>query len=814
MHMARRKTPKSIVSAPPAELAGSAAVFDRTHRLAQALFPGANVQITLVDGTGGDAWRSHDPDHQIPKDAPGERIVVETNQLLWVPDTTQDPRFRHRATVTGPPFVRFYVGAPIRLEDGTIPGALAVAGGTVTPYDGVRAGLLQDLADAVADEWSRARSELARQAAARESDAARAMLANFIAAAPIALIVTDRKMRVLAASPRWIEGRGLSARRVIGESVFDLVPAAESWRPIYERCLKGEPIRADRVEWAHHDGTTHWLQAELTPWRNSMGEIGGLVVASHDITEVVEALERTERSEARLKLALELADVHVWEMDYRRKQLFSDGSLEGLVTEEFTFAQVNADIWCAVDPRDRPVVIEAWERHVRGEGPYRPQHRLTRTDREVWIQSAAHYEQDERGRPKRLIAAMQNITERKAAEQALIAAKEEAESATLAKSAFLATMSHEIRTPLNGVLGMAQAMATGELDAEQRARLNVIRQSGESLLAILNDVLDLSKIEAGKVVLEHAAFDLEETARGALSAFAATAQAKGLALTLKVKPAARGVYLGDSVRVRQILYNLISNALKFTEKGGVGVTLSRRGGRLRLQVVDTGIGVAPDKLAGLFQKFSQADASTTRRYGGTGLGLAICRDLAALMGGEIRAESAPGEGATFTVELPLEKTADAPAWSARGAGDPSIAAAEQGPAIRVLAAEDNSMNQLVLRTLLAQIGIEPTIVSNGQEAVDAWASEPWEMILMDVQMPVVDGPTATGMIRARERAARLARTPIIALTANAMAHQVAEYAEAGMDDFVAKPIEAARLFAAIEAALIARRKAVSEAAAA
>jgi PAS domain S-box-containing protein len=815
MHMARRKTPKSIVSAPPAELAGSGAVFDRTQRLAQALFPAANVQITLVDGAGGDAWRSHDPEHRIPKDAPGERIVVETNQLLWIPDTTKDPRFRDRATVTGPPCLRFYVGAPIRLEDGTIPGALAVAGGTVTPYDSVRAGLLQDLADAVADEWSRARSELARQAAARESDAARAMLANFIEAAPIALIVTDREMRVLAASPRWIEGRGLDAGRVVGESVYDLVPAAEGWRPTYERCLRGEPIRADRVEWAHHDGTTHWLQAELTPWRDSRGEIGGLVVASHDITEVVEALERTERSETRLKLALELADVHVWEMDYRRQQLFSVGSLEGLVIDEFTYAQLHADIWCTVDPRDRLAVVEAWERHLRGEGPYRPEHRLTRTgDREVWIQSAAHYERDERGRPRRLIGAMQNITERKRAEQALITAKEEAESATLAKSAFLATMSHEIRTPLNGVLGMAQAMATGELDAEQRARLNVIRQSGESLLAILNDVLDLSKIEAGKVVLEQAAFDLEETARGALSAFAATAQAKGLALTLKVQPAARGVYVGDSVRVRQILYNLISNALKFTETGGVGVTLARRGGRLRMQVVDTGIGVAPDKLAGLFQKFSQADASTTRRYGGTGLGLAICRDLAALMGGEIRAESAPGEGATFTVELPLEKTAHAPAWSARSAGDPSIEASEQGPAIRLLAAEDNSMNQLVLRTLLAQIGIEPTIVSNGQEAVDAWASEPWDMILMDVQMPVVDGPTATGMIRARERAARLARTPIIALTANAMAHQVAEYAEAGMDDFVAKPIEAARLFAAIEAALIARRKAVSEIAAA
>jgi CheY-like chemotaxis protein len=423
------------------------------------------------------------------------------------------------------------------------------------------------------------------------------------------------------------------------------------------------------------------------------------------------------------------------------------------------------------------------------------------------------YLADDQGRPLRMIGALQNITDRKAAELALVQAKDEAESATRAKSAFLATMSHEIRTPLNGVLGMAQAMAMGTLDAEQHQRLDVIRQSGESLLAILNDVLDLSKIEAGKLELERAEFELEETVQGALSAFAATAQAKGLTLTLNIQPAARGVYIGDSVRVRQILYNLISNGLKFTGKGGVKVTLSRRGRRLRLQVADTGIGVAPEKLAGLFQKFEQADASTTRRYGGTGLGLSICRDLAALMGGEIHAESRPGEGATFTVELPLERTADSPERMSRVAGK-RPAVMEEAAAIRVLAAEDNGMNQLVLRTLLAQVGIEPTIVGNGREAVEAWASEPWDMILMDVQMPEVDGPTATGMIRARERAAGLARTPIIALTANAMAHQVAEYAEAGMDGFVAKPIEAARLFEAIAVALETRRKAVAQAAAA
>jgi PAS domain S-box-containing protein len=763
----------------------------------------------------GAAWRSHDPSGQAPKDAPVARLVIDSGELLWVADASLDERFRHRPNVAGPAHVRFYAAAPIRLEDGSIPGVFAVAGREAKPYDADLAARLQDLADGVADEWSRIQSRSAREAARRESDVAQRMVAQIIDTAPLSLLMTDLEMRVVSASPRWIASRQLGDREVIGYSLYELFPSTyEKWRPIYDRCLTGESIQADRVEFHRPDGSVIWLQVELTPWRDSVGAIGGLIISSHDVTGMVEALERTERSEERLRLAMETADIHVWELDFRRGELINIGAAASFYNREPTYEELARDIWSTIDERDLPRVKEEWRRHEQEGASYRPEYRVRRSDgKDIWVQGAVRYLTDDEGRPLRMIGALQNITDRKAAELALVQAKDEAESATRAKSAFLATMSHEIRTPLNGVLGMAQAMAMGTLDVEQRQRLDVIRQSGESLLAILNDVLDLSKIEAGKLELERAEFDLEETVQGALSAFAATAQAKGLTLTLNVQPAARGVYVGDSVRVRQILYNLISNGLKFTGKGGVKVTLSRRGRRLRLQVADTGIGVAPEKLAGLFQKFEQADASTTRRYGGTGLGLSICRDLAALMDGEIHAESRPGEGATFTVDLPLERTADSPERAPR-AGGKRQAVMEDALTIRVLAAEDNGMNQLVLRTLLAQVGIEPTIVGNGREAVEAWASEPWDMILMDVQMPEVDGPTATGMIRARERAAGIARTPIIALTANAMAHQVAEYAAAGMDGFVAKPIEAARLFEAIEIALETRRKAVAEAAAA
>jgi signal transduction histidine kinase/ActR/RegA family two-component response regulator len=373
-----------------------------------------------------------------------------------------------------------------------------------------------------------------------------------------------------------------------------------------------------------------------------------------------------------------------------------------------------------------------------------------------------------------------------------------AAAASQAKSAFLATMSHEIRTPLNGVLGMAQAMAADGLPARQRVRLDVIQQSGQALLAILNDILDLSKIEAGKLTLEDGVFDLGELAAGARAVFAATADSRDLKFSLALEDGAAGSYRGDQTRVRQILYNLLSNAVKFTPHGEIRASLGRTPSGIRLTVADTGIGIEPAALARLFNKFVQADDTTTRRFGGTGLGLAICRELAVMMDGTIRAESEPGKGSTFVVNLPLPRVdaVIAPA-RAKAAAPEAIDAAS----LRVLAAEDNTVNQLVLKTLLGQIGVTPTIVGDGRQALEAWRAEPWDLILMDIQMPEMDGLAATAAIRAEERASGRPRTPIVALTADALAHQTASYGARGMDSCVAKPIEAARLFEALSLAL-------------
>ncbi|MBI1405020.1 MAG: response regulator [Caulobacter sp.] len=401
---------------------------------------------------------------------------------------------------------------------------------------------------------------------------------------------------------------------------------------------------------------------------------------------------------------------------------------------------------------------------------------------------------------KLLVKLGDNDRDLRGAMTALVAARDQADSANVAKSQFLANMSHEIRTPLNGVLAMADVMSRDTLDERQRDRLGVIRESGELLLAVLNDVLDLSKIEAGKLDLAPTDFDLSELADGCRKAYGVMAQERGLRFDLTIEPEAAGVWRGDRDRLRQILGNLLSNALKFTVEGAVAARFSLSpAGALRLTVADTGIGIASDKLPTLFDKFVQADNSTTRRFGGTGLGLAICRELAQLMGGRIVARSVEGEGSTFTVDLPLPRGEAAEV----AAIEADSAEAEEGRPLRILAAEDNLTNQKVLRAVLDPLDIDLHVVSDGRAAVEAWREGGFDLILMDIQMPVMDGVEATLAIRAEEGRGNGGRIPILALTANAMTYQVEQYIQAGMDGHVSKPIELQKLYTAIEGAMTA-----------
>ncbi|MDZ4372282.1 MAG: ATP-binding protein [Phenylobacterium sp.] len=375
-------------------------------------------------------------------------------------------------------------------------------------------------------------------------------------------------------------------------------------------------------------------------------------------------------------------------------------------------------------------------------------------------------------------------------------ARDAANAANVLKTQFLANMSHEIRTPLNGVLAMAEVMALGQLDQVQRDRLDVIRRSGGLLLAVLNDVLDLSKIEAGKLTLFEDDFDVEAAIGQARENFEIMARAKSLGFSIEVATAAKGWWRGDADRLRQIVGNLLSNAVKFTPQGTVSACVDLApSGALRIVVSDTGVGIPPEKLPTLFEKFTQADNSATRRFGGTGLGLAICRELTQMMGGTIVVESQEGAGSTFTVELPLTRGKPT---SLHG---PEPAHPTDDGDLRLLAAEDNATNQQVLAAVLGSLGIDVHIVPNGKEAVEAWRTGVYDLILMDIQMPVMDGITAAATIRETEVAIGRRRTPIVALTANALTHQVEEYLAVGMDAHVAKPIEIAKLYDAISGVL-------------
>jgi signal transduction histidine kinase/CheY-like chemotaxis protein len=382
--------------------------------------------------------------------------------------------------------------------------------------------------------------------------------------------------------------------------------------------------------------------------------------------------------------------------------------------------------------------------------------------------------------------------------EALAEARDRAEQANRAKSDFLANVSHEIRTPLNGVLGMVQIMRRDERETGQKQRLDVIADAGQTLLSVLDGVLDLSKIDAGRVEVELQPFDIEEVVRLATAAHAAMAEQNEVRFSVEWHPRARGIWRGDGGKLRQVLSNLVSNAHKFTASGSIALRIATTPGGLGFEVVDTGPGIAVDKQALVFEPFTQADASTTRRFGGTGLGLAICRQFVSLMGGDLKLWSQLGVGSTFSFELPLERDdRAAPAGEVRQ----GQALEQASRPARVLAAEDNPINQLILRALLEPFDIALTVVADGREAVEAWGRETFDLILMDVQMPLLNGTDATIEIRARERSTGARRTPIIALTANVMRHQIEDYVQAGMDGHVSKPIEISELLGAIEAAL-------------
>lgn len=405
-----------------------------------------------------------------------------------------------------------------------------------------------------------------------------------------------------------------------------------------------------------------------------------------------------------------------------------------------------------------------------------------------------------------------DVTERLAIEAEMAEAKAAAETASKAKSEFLANMSHEVRTPLNGIIGLTSALAQTELSDQQREMVEMILTSGQTLERVVSDVLDFSKIEAGRLELDIQPFDLRQELEGLADLFRARAEEKGLTFSVTCGVGVNGSFSGDAVRIKQVLGNLVSNAVKFTTQGEVRVAADvddrpfPGSPVLTMKVRDTGIGFDDDVARRLFQRFSQADGSITRRFGGSGLGLSICQALVEMMGGEVRATSEVGRGSEFEVRVPLPRhQGPCPAMPTGAASDVAelwASGAPEGRPLRILLAEDHAINQRLVEVILAPMGVSLTIVETGDQALRAYMAEDFALVLMDMQMPVMDGLAATRAIRDFETTVQSGRrTPIIMLSANAMRQHVDDAIAAGADFHLAKPVSLAGLRGAVARAL-------------
>jgi signal transduction histidine kinase/DNA-binding response OmpR family regulator len=512
------------------------------------------------------------------------------------------------------------------------------------------------------------------------------------------------------------------------------------------------------------------------------------------------AEDALDETRDRLQIAVDAAGLALWDWQLPYRHVFLSarwGELIGDIGRD-AYWEVT-DLQARVHPDDVPGIKTAMRALLEGrEQRAVVQHRVRTATGWMWVETHGMVaEHDPKGEPLRLMGTLADIGERKRIEQDGARARELAEQASRAKSEFLANISHEVRTPLNALMGLTRMLMDSPLNAEQASWLSLMDSSAHSLLNLLNDILDLSRIEAGKLDIEHSRFDLHRTLREAVGPYAEQARAKPLNFQLVLRHDLPQWVMGDPGRLGQVVGNLLSNAIKFTPRNGridVMVSYPTSKGQqqpwLQLKVQDSGVGIGRKQQTTIFEAFTQADASTARRYGGSGLGLAICARLAGLMGGSIDLHSELGQGSTFTLTLPLQ---EAPVDNSGPLSAPMelLEIADAGPryaGMVVLLAEDHPVNEMMLRQLLLRLGCIVRVARGGAQAVAQWEQGGIDLVLMDVQMPGMSGLQATQLIREAEARRRLKRTPIVAVTANAMPGDRENCLSAGMDGYTPKPV--------------------------
>lgn len=541
------------------------------------------------------------------------------------------------------------------------------------------------------------------------------------------------------------------------------------------------------------DGNTLWVNATgRAIWDENTGEVTRFIASLENISDRIFAEEQLNEREKLIEQIIDSLPISIYVKDERGCYRFFSRQTE---------TETGVDKHKAIGKTDYEIFsIDAARKQVMQDEVAREEGRIVISEESVQVNGGEKWLMMGRGpitvksdgqETTWVLGFSIDITHQKAVEQMLRLAKDDAEKATRVKSEFLSVMSHEIRTPLNSVIGSAQLILETQLDKEQAQHVEMIQRSGEHLLHLINDILDFNKLEADKMVLESAPFDLSQQAMTVVKMSRVNAEIKGVRVELEIEPSVTGYYLGDSARLRQIFLNLIGNAVKFTDEGSVRLKVSMTSKHkdvehLRFEIIDTGIGIAPENIDKLFGKFTQADSSTTRKFGGTGLGLAICKKLVESMEGSIGIASELGKGSVFWFEIPLITCEKETVQSTDKQDVPELKRK-----LSILVAEDNPPNQLLIKAILSKLGHDVHIAVNGLKALEILQSTPFDLVLMDMQMPEMDGVQATREIRSLET--ELSQIPIVALTANALAGDRETVIECGMNDYLTKPIDISAL---------------------
>lgn len=563
-------------------------------------------------------------------------------------------------------------------------------------------------------------------------------------------------------------------------------------RPIAVKAIKH--LESFEVEFRITDRSGHekWISAVASPLLNKDGIPYAMDGVLLDITESKQKNAEFEGIVNAINYSTNVAEFTIDGFVISANQHFLD--LLG-----YQLAEIQGrhhSIFCPPDFALTDAYKQKWSSLRRGEFVHGEFLRYGKAGKQIWINASYSPVRDVDGKVVKVLMFMMDISERKQMEQEMQLAKEKAEQAASAKSTFLANMSHEIRTPMNSIIGFSELLQDTPLPEEQRMYVSTINQSAKSLLPLLNDILDSAKLEKGMLELEMVDFSMREFVDSLISSMWFQARKKGLDLRLSLDPQVSCYYRGAEHRIRQVLTNLLGNAIKFTEKGHVSLHVHPTAdGQIQFDIADNGIGIDADRLDVIFEPFTQADASMSRRFGGTGLGTTISKQLVELMGGRITADSTLGKGSCFSVILPLTSSIETLQTQSLATERSDL------PPLRILAADDIEQNRKLLSIMLAKLGHHVTLAKNGEEVLEHWQQHAFDIVLMDVQMPVMDGLTASQRIRELEQSSDMPRTPIIALTASVLEQDRLAAQQAGMDGFASKPIELPLLLAEIERVL-------------